>query len=82
MHSGIIENYLSLRRQPQCEGHHFSIETWSVHINHGPLRGVDGMLLRLTGRRRVVGSVCMLERSAAIGIERALISPQTAARCR
>jgi hypothetical protein len=73
VHSGIIENYLSLKRQPQCEGYHFPTETWNVHINHGPLRGLDRMPLR--GRRRVVGGVCLLERSAAIEIQRALISP-------
>ncbi|MEN6537972.1 MAG: UpxY family transcription antiterminator [Bryobacteraceae bacterium] len=45
-----------------------------VQIEHGPLRGLHGVLLRTKDCWRVVVSVAMLQRSVAIEIDRELIS--------
>jgi len=45
-----------------------------IHIDHGPLRGLDGTLLRMKDRWRVVVSVGLLQRSVAVEIDRKLVS--------
>ena len=46
-----------------------------VRIEDTALRGVEGILLSLKGSRRVVVSVTLLQRSVALEIDRALVSP-------
>jgi transcription antitermination factor NusG len=46
-----------------------------VRIEDTALRGVEGILLGVKGRRRVVVSVSLLQRSVALEIDRALVSP-------
>jgi transcription antitermination factor NusG len=46
-----------------------------IHIVHGPLSGVDGILLRIKDSWRVVVSVSLLSRSVAVEIDRAIVAP-------
>jgi transcription antitermination factor NusG len=46
-----------------------------VRIEDTALRGVEGLFLSLKGSRRVVVSVSLLQRSVALEIDRALVSP-------
>ena len=46
-----------------------------VRIEDTALRGVEGIFLGLKGSRRVVVSVSLLQRSVALEIDRALVSP-------
>src|SRR5262249_2061084 len=46
-----------------------------VRIEHGALRGVEGILLEFRGRQRVVLSVTLLQRSVAVEIEGAFVKP-------
>lgn len=46
-----------------------------VRIEDTALQGVEGILLSLKGSRRVVVSVSLLQRSVALEIDRALVSP-------
>ncbi len=46
-----------------------------VRVESGPLRGVEGILLRESGALRLVLSVEMLQRSLAVEVEAAMVSP-------
>ncbi len=46
-----------------------------VRIEDTALRGVEGILLAVKGARRLVVSVSLLQRSVALEIDRALVSP-------
>jgi transcription antitermination factor NusG len=46
-----------------------------VRIEDTALRGVEGLFLSLKGSRRVVVSVSLLQRSVALEIDRALVTP-------
>lgn len=57
-------------------------EPWSfvrtgdrVHIERGPLRGLDGILVEVRGGHRLILSVTMLERSVAVEIDSAFVKP-------
>lgn len=45
-----------------------------VRIEHGPLRGIEGILLDFRGRHRLVVSVTVLQRSVAVEIDGAWVS--------
>ena len=47
----------------------------TVRIECGPLAGLEGILLELKGRHRLVLSVTLLQRSVAVEIDRACASP-------
>ncbi len=46
-----------------------------VRIEHGPLCGLEGVLLDFRGRHRLVLSVTLLQRSIAVQIEDAWVTP-------
>jgi transcriptional antiterminator NusG len=46
-----------------------------VKIEHGPLRGVEGILLRFRGGQRLVLSVTLLQRSVAVQTSEAWVTP-------
>jgi len=46
-----------------------------VRIGDHPLRGVEGILISFKGSHRIVVSVCLLRRSVALEIDRALVRP-------
>ncbi len=46
-----------------------------VRIENGPLCGLDGILLDFKGRHRLVLSVTLLQRSVAVEIEHASVTP-------
>jgi len=46
-----------------------------VRIEHGPLCGLDGVLLDFRGHHRVVLSVTLLQRSIAVQVENAWVTP-------
>jgi transcription antitermination factor NusG len=46
-----------------------------VRIEHGPLCGLDGILLDLRGHHRLVLSVTLLQRSIAVQVEDAWVTP-------
>lgn len=46
-----------------------------VRIECGPLRGLDGILIESRGRNRLVLSVTLLQRSVAVEIDGAWVSP-------
>jgi transcription antitermination factor NusG len=46
-----------------------------VRIEDTALRGVEGILLGIKGSRRLIVSVSLLQRSVALEIDRALVSP-------
>jgi transcription antitermination factor NusG len=46
-----------------------------VCIEHGPLRGVEGMLVEVKGFHRLVVSVSLLQRSVAVEIDREWVNP-------
>jgi transcription antitermination factor NusG len=46
-----------------------------VRIEHGPLYGLEGVLLDFRGRHRLVLSVTLLQRSIAVQIEDAWVTP-------
>jgi transcriptional antiterminator RfaH len=45
----------------------------SVRIDSGPLRGLEGLLVKLKGAHRLILSVTLLQRSVAIEIDSALV---------
>ncbi len=51
-----------------------------VRIERGPLCGIEGILLGLKGRHRIVVSVTLLQRSVALEIDEAWVSRVYAAR--
>jgi len=60
---------------------HYAAEPWpvahmgqKVRIESGPLRGIEGLLLRTTNRQRLVVSVSLLQRSVAVEIDSASIA--------
>jgi len=46
-----------------------------VRIEHGPLCGLEGVLLDFRGRYRLVLSVTLLQRSIAVQVEDAWVTP-------
>jgi transcription antitermination factor NusG len=46
-----------------------------VRIEHGPLRGVEGLLLGFRGHQRLVLSVTLLQRSVAVQVDEAWVLP-------
>lgn len=46
-----------------------------VRIEYGPLRGVEGVLLGFKGHQRLVLSVTLLQRSVAVQVDEAWITP-------
>lgn len=48
---------------------------WQVVIQEGPLRGVQGTLLEIKGRERLVLSVSLLHRSIAVEVDRRWVTP-------
>jgi transcription antitermination factor NusG len=46
-----------------------------VRIEHGPLRGVEGILLGFRGHQRLVLSVTLLQRSMAVHVDEAWVLP-------
>jgi transcription antitermination factor NusG len=46
-----------------------------VRIEHGPLCGLEGVLLDFRGHHRLVLSVTLLQRSIAVQIENAWVTP-------
>src|SRR5258708_6500943 len=46
-----------------------------VRIEHGPLRGVEGILLGFRGHQRLVLSVTLLQRSLAVQVDEAWVLP-------
>ena len=46
-----------------------------VSIQHGPLRGLEGILLVLKGHHRIVVSVSLLQRSVALELDGSWVSP-------
>lgn len=49
-----------------------------VTIQEGPLRNVDGVILRMSDRDRLVISVTLLQRAVAISLERSWVKPKSA----
>lgn len=49
-----------------------------VMIQHGPLRGVEGILSEIKGDRKLIISISLLQRSVAVPIERADVRPAAA----
>jgi hypothetical protein len=49
-----------------------------VRIEHGPLCGLEGILLEVRGHHRLVLSVTLLQRSVAVQLEDAWVRPLTA----
>jgi transcriptional antiterminator RfaH len=47
----------------------------SIRLDSGPLSGLSGLLLQSRGRSRLVVSVTLLQRSVAVEVEQAWISP-------
>jgi transcription antitermination factor NusG len=50
-----------------------------VRIESGPLRGLEGILLDFKGHHRLVLSVTLLQRSVAVEIDSALVTPVSSA---
>jgi len=50
-----------------------------IRIDSGPLRGLDGIVVKLKDNRRLVVSVTLLRRSVAVEIDSALVEPNSAA---
>jgi transcription antitermination factor NusG len=46
-----------------------------VRIESGPLRGLKGILSNFKGNRRLVVSITLLQRSVAVEIDSALVTP-------
>jgi transcription antitermination factor NusG len=46
-----------------------------VHIERGPLRGLEGVLLEVRGAQRLVLSVTLLQRSVAVEIDPVFVRP-------
>jgi transcription antitermination factor NusG len=46
-----------------------------VRIEHGPLCGVEGILLRFSGRDRLVLSLTLLQRSVAVQVDESWVQP-------
>ena len=46
-----------------------------VTVNEGPLRGAEGILVKLKGRDHLVVSVTLLQRSISVQIERGWVKP-------
>lgn len=46
-----------------------------VYIDHGPLRGLEGILLQFRNTWRVVLSINLLQRSVAVEVDRDCLSP-------
>jgi hypothetical protein len=46
-----------------------------VRIEHGPLCGLEGILLEFRGHNRLVLSVTLLQRSIAVQVEDAWVMP-------
>jgi len=59
-----------------------TIEPWSylevgqsVRVNHGPLAGLEGILVEVRKQHRLVVSVSLLQRSMGVEVEREWVSP-------
>lgn len=50
---------------------------YRVRIEHGPLRGVEGILLGFRGHQRLVLSVTLLQRSVAVQVDQAWVVPMS-----
>jgi hypothetical protein len=46
-----------------------------VRIDHGPLSGLEGILLEIRGQHRLVLSVTLLQRSVAVQVDSAWATP-------
>jgi transcription antitermination factor NusG len=46
-----------------------------VRIEHGPLSGIEGMLLGFRGQRRLILSITLLQRSVAVQVDEAWVQP-------
>lgn len=51
-----------------------------VRVEEGPLAGLEGLLIRIRNRHRLVVSVTLLQRSVAVEIDRAWVRPLGAPR--
>lgn len=47
-----------------------------VRIESGPLRGVSGVLTQIKGNNKLVVSITLLQRSVAVEVDSALVSPE------
>ena len=47
-----------------------------VHIDRGPLKGIDGAVLQIKDSSRLIVSISLLQRSVAVEIESAVLRPQ------
>jgi transcription antitermination factor NusG len=52
-----------------------------VRVEHGPLRGVEGILLGFRGHHRLVLSVTLLQRSVAVQVDESWVLPLPEERC-
>jgi transcription antitermination factor NusG len=71
MRSGLSQN-------PQAEPHPFLTVGRRVRINCGPFAGLEGVLKRKRGGMRVVVSLELIQRSLAVDVEAADVSPLAA----
>ena len=46
-----------------------------VRVTSGPLKGLEGMVLRIKGKTRVIINVDMIQQSVAVEVDNALLSP-------
>jgi len=51
-----------------------------VRIEYGPLSGIEGILSGFRGHQRLVLSVTLLQRSVAVQVDQAWVTPQTSCR--
>lgn len=53
-----------------------------VRIEHGSMAGVEGILLQIKGRHRLILSITLLQRSVAVDVDSAWVSSSAASRPR
>jgi transcription antitermination factor NusG len=57
------------------EPHPYVVIGERVHVESGPLQGVEGILVREKGRDRLVLSVNILARSVSVEVDRSFVHP-------
>jgi transcription antitermination factor NusG len=58
-----------MENKVNCEPHPFLKAGQRVRVRNGALRGVEGILLRETGKERLILSISLIQRSLSIQIE-------------